>query len=97
MKDLGKTNILTTNVYTDRLRHGYSFVKIHRWNIKLIQYGNNKGSCCMEEVWARIECFGIWLVKPQEWFYQSCIPWYVYTDMSHALKVMGIHIMVIGT
>jgi hypothetical protein len=52
-----------------------------------VQYGNNKnGSCCMEEVGARTKCFDIWWVKPQEWFYHSCIPWYVYPDMSDALK-----------
>jgi hypothetical protein len=40
----------------------------------------------MEEVGARIKCFDTWWVKPQEWSYQSCIPWYVYPDMSDALK-----------
>jgi hypothetical protein len=40
----------------------------------------------MEEVKARINCIDTWWVKPQEWFYQSCIPWYVYPDMSNALK-----------
>jgi hypothetical protein len=40
----------------------------------------------MEEVGVWIKCFYTWWVKPQEWFYQSCIPWYVYPDMSDALK-----------
>jgi hypothetical protein len=40
----------------------------------------------MEEVEARINYFDTWWVKPQEWFYQSCIPWYVDPDMSDALK-----------
>jgi hypothetical protein len=35
-------------------------------------------------------------VKPQEWFYQSCIPWYVDPDVSDALKVTSIHIMIVG-
>ena len=30
--------------------------------------------------------FDTWWLKPQEWSYQSCIPWYVYPDMSDALK-----------
>jgi hypothetical protein len=40
----------------------------------------------MEEVGAKINCFDTWWVKPQEWFYQSCIPWYVDPDMSDTLK-----------
>jgi hypothetical protein len=47
---------------------------------------NKNSSCCMEEFEARINCLDTWWVKPQEWFYQSCIPWYVYPDMSDALK-----------
>jgi hypothetical protein len=43
----------------------------------------------MEEVGARIKCFDTWWVKPQEWFYQSCIPWYVDPDVSDALKVIA--------
>jgi hypothetical protein len=35
-------------------------------------------------------------VKPQEWFYQSCIPWYVDPDVSNALKVTSIHMMIVG-
>jgi hypothetical protein len=61
--------------------------RVHRWNIEVVQYGNNKnGSYCMEEVEARINYFDTWWVKPQDWFYQSCIPWYVDPDMSDALK-----------
>jgi hypothetical protein len=40
--------------------------------------------------WKRLKqesiIFDIWWVRPQEWFYQSCIPWYVDPDMSDALK-----------
>jgi hypothetical protein len=66
-------------------------------DIEFVQYGNNKnGSCCMEEVGARIKCFDTRWVKPQEWLYQSCTPLYVYPDMSDALKFMSIHMMIVG-
>jgi hypothetical protein len=87
MKDLGKTRIMSINVYADRLMLSYSIARVHRWNIEFVQYENNKsGSCCMEEVGARINYFDTWWVKPQEWFYQSCIPWYLYPDMYDALQ-----------
>jgi hypothetical protein len=50
--------------------------------------------------WKRLEqessVFDTWWVRPQEWFYQSCIPWYVHPYMSDALKVMSIHMMIDG-
>jgi hypothetical protein len=40
--------------------------------------------------WKRLEqestVFDTWWVKPQEWFYQFCIPWCVYPDISDALE-----------
>jgi hypothetical protein len=50
--------------------------------------------------WKRLEqessVFDTRWVKPQEWLYQSCIPWYVDPDMSDALKVTSIHMMIVG-
>jgi hypothetical protein len=40
--------------------------------------------------WKRLKqesiVFDTWWLKPQEWSYQSCKPWYVYPDMFDALN-----------